>query len=52
MLIQANPHEEIYRSPVIDGSSLNFIENEAILSYIINKVKSVVFCRVTPGQKA
>ena len=39
-------------SPVIDGSTFSFIENEADLSFVLEKAKSVVFCRVTPGQKA
>lgn len=39
-------------SPVIDGSTLSFIENQNELEYVIEKSKSVVFCRVTPGQKA
>ena len=39
-------------SPVIDGSTISFTENEYTLQYIIDKSKSAVFCRVTPGQKA
>jgi magnesium-transporting ATPase (P-type) len=44
--------EIIGKSPVIDGSSLSFVECEQDLLTVIDKVKSVVFCRVTPGQKA
>lgn len=44
--------EIIGKSPVIDGSSLSFVECEQDLLTVIEKVKSVVFCRVTPGQKA
>jgi len=39
-------------SPVIDGSTLSFIENEYDLLHIIPRVNSLVFCRVTPAQKA
>lgn len=44
--------QPILMSPVIDGSSINFVENEINLELAITKTKSAVFCRVTPGQKA
>lgn len=40
------------KSPVIDGSSLSFHECEDDLLIVLEKVKSAVFCRVTPKQKA
>jgi phospholipid-transporting ATPase len=44
--------QEVASSPVIDGSTLSFLEHEDDLQYVLERSKSVVFCRVTPGQKA
>jgi P-type E1-E2 ATPase len=44
--------QPIVVSPVIDGSSISFAENEVNLMLVIAKTRSAVFCRVTPGQKA
>jgi phospholipid-translocating ATPase len=53
-IIQSNElrMQQTLISPVIDGSTISFAENEYTLQYIIDKSKSAVFCRVTPGQKA
>ncbi len=39
-------------SPVIDGSKVSFMDVEEDLLHIIPRVNSLVFCRVTPKQKA
>lgn len=39
-------------SPVIDGSTISFAAVEHDLLHIIPRVNSLVFCRVTPKQKA